>query len=74
MMEAIYQKTLKCKKGTWFITMSKKLPHAEKIQEGTEPGPDHHWEFILAIKLMMSWGKGTMNVQRKITHPIEESE
>ena len=34
MMETIYQKTLKCKKGTWFVTMSKRLPHAEKIEEG----------------------------------------
>ena len=31
MMERIYEKTLGCKKGTWFVTMSKRLPHAEKL-------------------------------------------
>ena len=34
MMETIYQQSLKCKKGSWFVTMSKRLPHAEKVHEG----------------------------------------
>ena len=71
MMEQIYQTALKCKKGTWFVTMSKRLPHAEKVEEGTAPSADLHWEFILAIKLQMSWGKATINLQRKRTHPVE---
>ena len=29
MMEQIYQSSLKCKKGTWFVTMSRILPHAK---------------------------------------------
>ena len=28
MMERIYQQSLKCKRGTWFVTMSKRLPYA----------------------------------------------
>jgi len=50
--------------------MSKRLPHAEKINEN-ETRNDLHWEFILAIKLQMSWGKATVNLQRKRTHPVE---
>ena len=71
MMEQIYQKSLKCKKGTWFVTMSKRLPHAEKVGQGETPSNNLHWEFILAIKLQMSWGKATVNLQRKRTHPVE---
>ena len=70
MMERIYEKTLTVKKGTWFVTMSKRLPHAEKVTEGEPASDDLHWEFILAIKLEMSWGKATVNLQRKRTHPI----
>ena len=71
MMEQIYEQSLKCKKGTWFVTMSKRLPHAEKINENETPSNALHWEFILAIKLQMSWGKATVNLQRKRTHPVE---
>lgn len=69
MMQTIYERTLKCKKGTWFVTMSKRLPHTEKVENGKPLSPDTQWEFIIAIKLMMSWGKATVNVQRKVTHP-----
>ena len=71
MMETIYQQSLKCKKGTFFVTMSKRLPHAEKIGANDGAREDLHWEFILAIKLQMSWGKATVNLQRKRTHPVE---
>ena len=71
MMDRIYEKTLKCKKGTWFVTMSKKLPNAEKVNPGQPVDENLHWEFILAVKLEMSWGKATVNLQRKRTHPIE---
>ena len=72
MMEQLYQQTLKVKKGTWFVTMSKRLPHAEKISEENPASEGLHWEFILSIKLEMSWGKGSVNLQRKITHPTTE--
>ena len=72
MMERIYEQSLKCKRGTWFVTMSKRLPHAERVPRDGEPPEGLHWEFILAIKLQMSWGKATVNVQRKITAPVAE--
>ena len=69
-MKGIYEKSLKCKKGTWFITTSKKLPHAAKINPD-EPPPDNlHWELILALKLQGSWGFATITVQKKLTHPV----
>jgi len=49
--------------------MSKRLPHALKIETSQPTDPELKWEFILAIKLQMSWGKATVNVQRKISHP-----
>ena len=69
MMENIYQNAIKCKKGSWFVTMSKRLPNAEKINPGEIPRENLHWEFILAIKLQMSWGKATVNLHKKRTHP-----
>ena len=51
--------------------MSKRLPHAAKITPSEPADSDLHWEFILGIKLQMSWGKATVNVQRKRTHPVE---
>ena len=56
MMENIYQMGLKCKKGSWFVTMSKRLPHAEKLNSHISSKGVLHWEFVLAIKLKMSWG------------------
>ena len=34
MMDKIYKQSLKCKQGTWFLTMSKRLPKAERIKPG----------------------------------------
>lgn len=51
MMEIIYSQSLKCKKGSWFVSMSKRLPHAERVTEDNPVHDDLHWEFILAIKL-----------------------
>ena len=62
MMELIYNQSLKCKRGTWFVTMSKRLPHAERVPRDADPPASLHWEFILAIKLQMSWGKATVNL------------
>ena len=62
---------LKCKKGSWFITMSKRLPHAEKYNPLDTSKGELHWEVILAIKLKMSWGQATVNLQRKRTHPVQ---
>ena len=62
MMVEIYEKSLKAKKGSWFMTMSKRLPGAENIDDENPARDDIHWEFILAIKLVMSWGKATVNL------------
>ena len=62
MMERIYLKTLSCRKGTWFISMSKKLPHAAKVDPKRPVDESLQWELILAIKLEMSWGKATVHV------------
>ena len=32
MMENIYEKSLRCKKGTWMLTTTNKLPHTEKAR------------------------------------------
>lgn len=69
-MEAIYAKSLKCKKGTWFLTMSKRLPKSVKVTPEAPATDDLHWEHILGITLQMSWGPATLNLQRKRTHPV----
>ena len=68
-MEQIYEKSLNCKKGTWFLTMSKRLPKAVKIKPNEEADPDLQWEHINAFVLQMSWGPATLNIHRKITDP-----
>ena len=69
LMEQVYEQSKKCKKGTWLVTMTKRLPYTEKA--GTEDaealGDQWHWEFILAVKLKMSWGFATLNLARKRT-------
>ena len=73
MMERIYETSLKCKKGTWFMTMSKRLPHSDKVLPFEEPRTEpFHWERILAVELLMSWGNATVNLQKKITHPVTD--
>ena len=62
-MEQIYRQSLKCKKGTFFMTMSKKLPYTDRILPDEEPREKTlHWEHILAVKLEMSWGIATVNL------------
>lgn len=72
LMEQVYQRSLKCKKGTWFVTTAKRLPHAERMgsADAIKLGDQHHWEFILAVKLKTSWGHASLNLQRKRTDPI----
>lgn len=62
-MEQLYQKSLLCKKGTYFLTTGKRLPHAEKVKP-EEPIVDENleWEHILAVKLQMSWGASVFNL------------
>ena len=56
LMEQISQKAKAAKKGSWFLTLSKTLPHAETISEENPAREDLHWEIILSVDLKMSWG------------------
>ncbi len=49
--------------------MTKRLPYTEKAgtEEAEALGDSWHWEFILAVKLKMSWGFATLNLARKRT-------
>ena len=99
MMDRIYQMSLKCKRGTWFMTMSKPLPRSDRILPGDQHKTTNfftdlanlkadrrsptarsesdfhglHWEHVLAVKLTMSWGIATVNLQRKVSNPVVET-
>ena len=70
MMEQLYQTSLSCKRGTWFITMSKRLPNVESYDPIKYPNNEFLWEYIMGVKLMMSWGMATVHLHRKRMHPI----
>lgn len=63
-MVQIASEASKMKVGAWMITLTKKLPSADpnyiKEEEKRE------WECLSSIKLEMSWGPATVNVQRKV--------
>jgi hypothetical protein len=52
------------KKGAWMITLTKKLPNADPIH--IRDPSERDWECVLSLKMVMSWGYATVNVQRKI--------
>ena len=53
------------------MTLSKRLPHADKVYPSNIPrAKTLHWEHIIAVKLEMSWGPATVNLQRKLTNPV----
>lgn len=64
LMLKIGEKASLMKKGAWMITLTKKLPNADPIHIRDEALRD--WECVLALKMVMSWGYATVNVQRKI--------
>jgi len=47
------------KKGTWILTLTKKLPQPEEINTPI-------FECVMSIKRQMSWGLATVHIQRKI--------
>ena len=64
-MEGVCQAAKKCKKGTWFLTLTKRLPTADdSLNRNGEDKRD--WNCVLSIKLKMSWGLATINVHKKI--------
>lgn len=72
MMEQIHERALRCKKGTWMITLSNRLPHTDRLTAKAEETSEQAWVIVLGIKLNMSWGEATVNIHRKRMHPISE--
>ncbi len=64
LMKLIATKASLMKPGSWMITMTKKLPTADPLY--TREKEDRDWECLMSIKMVMSWGYATVNVQRKI--------
>lgn len=60
MMVEIAERASRMKKGSWMITLTKKLPSADPIYERDPAKRD--WECLLSIKMIMSWGYGTVNI------------
>ena len=51
------------KKGSWFLTLTKKLPCADpNLIEADR----REWECVFSIKKVMSWGLATVNVHHKV--------
>jgi hypothetical protein len=63
-MVKIGEKASLMKTGSWMITLTKKLPNADPIHNRNPNERD--WECLLSLKMIMSWGYATVNVQRKV--------
>lgn len=46
------------------ITLTRKLPTADPLY--TRNLEERDWECVMSVKMIMSWGYATVNVQRKI--------
>lgn len=64
LMLKIAEKASLMKIGSWMITLTKKLPTADPMHQRNEELRD--WECVLSIKMVMSWGYATVNIQRKV--------
>lgn len=60
LMYKISEKSTLMKEGSWMITFSKKIPHADHLQ--IKDDDKRCWECVLSIKKIMSWGAATVNV------------
>ena len=72
-MAQICDKAKYLKKGSWFLTLTKRLPTADEQKYITEEKDDRDWECVLSVKLKMSWGLATVNIHRKLKHPPKQS-
>ena len=70
-MEQIADKAKSLKKGSWFITLTKRIPTSDESLK-TEEKDDRDWDCVLSIKLQMSWGLATLNIHQKIKHPPKQ--
>jgi hypothetical protein len=64
LMRRIGEKASLMRKGSWMISLTKKLPNADPLQ--CREAANRDWECVLSIKMTMSWGYATVNVQRKV--------
>ena len=56
-MQRVYEKSLSCKKGSWFLTLGNRLPNTEIVNEEYPLDPEQVWEVKLVARLPMSWGR-----------------
>ncbi len=59
-MTLIAGKASLMKKGSWMITLTKKLPTADPVY--AKDVESREWECVLTIKMLMSWGYATVNI------------
>ena len=64
LMTKICEKTALMKKGSWMVTLTKKLPSSDPFVVRDDEKRD--WECLLSIKRQMSWGLATVHIHRKI--------
>ena len=65
LMESMAKAAMKCKKGSWFVTLTKRLPTADdKLL--TKSGDRRDWDCVLTKAMKMSWGIATIHVHKKI--------
>lgn len=62
-MQQISEKTSLMKKGSWMVTLTKKLPTSDPLM--TRDDDKRDWECLLSIKRQMSWGIATVHIHRK---------
>lgn len=62
LLNEIAKKCSELKKGTWMLTLTKRLPSAEVNDEETETPMPLEWECVLSIKREMSWGQATIHI------------
>jgi hypothetical protein len=66
LMLKIAEKASLMKKGSWMITLTKKLPTADPLHTKMLEEEKREWYCELSVKMIMSWGYATVNLQRKI--------
>ena len=66
MMEKLAKKASQMRVGTWLVSLTELLPTARMAEDSDDEGAPHEWTCVLSLKMPMSWGLATVNVQRKI--------
>lgn len=64
LMQKISDLATQMKKGSWILTLTKKLPASDPniVRDDNK----REWECVLSVKREMSWGLATVNAHRKI--------